>query len=693
MQGRIGLLRPGYSREELFYVFRILTGKPFTKTEQSLAEKGVAINSDSWGNSSPWTEARKKVVGPSDVFINPNRELPSYQFFLNCNADAFDTAADHLDDLLAKEKRLLPGHDGAIEEWVRAQDTVFKNCEKDAGTPAAPTPQMNASQRADRLYQVAATNFYAMHYDDAAAQFEAIASDSSSEWHDLGLFLAARCYLRKATVGSLIKAPQPGSKGQEATAPPPMDRESLQKALAILRKVVADPSLGRVHASALRLISFAELRLEPEKHATQLASSLRQPTDDAQFATNLNDYLHLLRDHAAPEDEMGQWIAAMQNPGPESIERWRKNPHSQLWLAAALLAADGKDQVTPDLISAALKIDPASPLFGSAQFHAARLRQERGDKKTLRKQIDELLVAHKAALDRSVLNGLLIMRSSLAISIEEFSRFAASSPVGTTDDLGETSPREQMTTEDARSSSEPAITPAAAAMINRMPLSAMVKLAGVQSAPFPLRREVALAAFARGVLLGKFAEADAAARLLAQQSHEDASDLSSYLAARDNQAKRFSAAFVMLHWPGVKPSLDVTTIRFEEMRNLDNFRQNWWGVPTGPEKQSDDPYEFLPTDNSAPAFLTAEERKNAEAEYVALKKVDKAAIWLPAEAIAWAESHREDSRVPEALHLAVSATRYSVNTEGATPYSKRAFMLLHKNYPKNPWTAKTKYYY
>jgi hypothetical protein len=285
------------------------------------------------------------------------------------------------------------------------------------------------------------------------------------------------------------------------------------------------------------------------------------------------------------------------------------------------------------------------------------------------------------------------MRSRLADSIEEFSRFAASFPLGTKDDIGETGPCTQMTSKDARLCSSPAITPAAAAMINRMPLSALVKLAGVQSAPFPLRRGVAFVAFERAVLLGNFAKADAAARLLSQQSHQDASDLNSYLAAREGQAKRFSAAFMMLHWPGVQPSLDVTLIRFEETYRLDSFRQNWWNSANGPEKQSDDQYEFLPSDNSAPPFLTAPERKDAESEYAALKKVDKASLWLPAEVIAWAESHRDDPRVPEALHLAVNATRYSVNTEGASSYSKRAFKLLHRDYPKNPWTAKTKYYY
>jgi hypothetical protein len=75
--------------------------------------------------------------------------------------------------------------------------------------------------------------------------------------------------------------------------------------------------------------------------------------------------------------------------------------------------------------------------------------------------------------------------------------------------------------------------------------------------------------------------------------------------------------------------------------------------------------------------------------------------------IQWAKAHRDDPRVPEALHLAVEATHYGADTPlhqmveathhgsdtaGASAYSKEAFQLLHRNYPHSPWTAKTKYY-
>jgi len=53
----------------------------------------------------------------------------------------------------------------------------------------------------------------------------------------------------------------------------------------------------------------------------------------------------------------------------------------------------------------------------------------------------------------------------------------------------------------------------------------------------------------------------------------------------------------------------------------------------------------------------------------------------------------QDPRVPEALHLAVRSTRYGCTDDNTTKFSKQAFQLLHKNYPKSEWAAKTKYWF
>jgi hypothetical protein len=55
----------------------------------------------------------------------------------------------------------------------------------------------------------------------------------------------------------------------------------------------------------------------------------------------------------------------------------------------------------------------------------------------------------------------------------------------------------------------------------------------------------------------------------------------------------------------------------------------------------------------------------------------------------WARVHPQDPRVPEALHLVVRATRYGCTDDATGAVSRAAFTLLHRHYPKSPWTTKT----
>jgi hypothetical protein len=75
--------------------------------------------------------------------------------------------------------------------------------------------------------------------------------------------------------------------------------------------------------------------------------------------------------------------------------------------------------------------------------------------------------------------------------------------------------------------------------------------------------------------------------------------------------------------------------------------------------------------------------------------------------IDYSNAHPDDPNVPEALALTVRATHYACQSPDSypkgkppgdttteyTPVSKAAFELLHKRYPKSPWTIKTPYYY
>ncbi|NJL72874.1 MAG: hypothetical protein HC888_15650 [Candidatus Competibacteraceae bacterium] len=50
-------------------------------------------------------------------------------------------------------------------------------------------------------------------------------------------------------------------------------------------------------------------------------------------------------------------------------------------------------------------------------------------------------------------------------------------------------------------------------------------------------------------------------------------------------------------------------------------------------------------------------------------------------------------RIPEALHMAVKATRFGTGDDNTSKLSAAAFKLLHSKYKGNPWTKKTPYHY
>jgi hypothetical protein len=80
----------------------------------------------------------------------------------------------------------------------------------------------------------------------------------------------------------------------------------------------------------------------------------------------------------------------------------------------------------------------------------------------------------------------------------------------------------------------------------------------------------------------------------------------------------------------------------------------------------------------------------ARAERQQLGRVGSAPRYLGTIVLRYAAKHPDDARVPEALHLAVRATRYG---EPDKNVSLNAYNLLHRKYPASPWTKKTPFWY
>jgi hypothetical protein len=131
---------------------------------------------------------------------------------------------------------------------------------------------------------------------------------------------------------------------------------------------------------------------------------------------------------------------------------------------------------------------------------------------------------------------------------------------------------------------------------------------------------------------------------------------------------------------------------------------SWWCPVTAPSSdltrtQDDEnawiawrlPVIFTPLDTA----LSQTERETASREIKQLQEKGSAQSFIAPIIFDWATNHPDDSRVPEALHRLVVVTRYGCSDADPSSgqVSKTAFDMLHKRYPKSPWTARTPYWF
>jgi hypothetical protein len=259
---------------------------------------------------------------------------------------------------------------------------------------------------------------------------------------------------------------------------------------------------------------------------------------------------------------------------------------------------------------------------------------------------------------------------------------------------------------------------AADVLNERMPLSVLERIALSNQLPDALRRDVAAAALTRALLLGERARAADLASALGSLAPELRHDLEPVGAASDPATAEGAGWLLLLRNPGLKPYIPIQR-RATPVGRLEALRDNWWcgfsaepADPGFPQYAPVAPYETRYTSRTgsrferplrslyldartieSPTFLSDPERIQAARELEALAARGAAPTDLGRHAVAFARAHPADPRAPEALHLAVRATRYGCTDEGNGRVSRAAFDLLHRRYPDSGWAKRTKYWY
>jgi len=118
-------------------------------------------------------------------------------------------------------------------------------------------------------------------------------------------------------------------------------------------------------------------------------------------------------------------------------------------------------------------------------------------------------------------------------------------------------------------------------------------------------------------------------------------------------------------------------------------------VQAGDEQQADDDVKGMTLKGATREnSKLRRELKAMHAEVEALRAIGDARAYATRGAIEWARSHPSDPLAAEALALAIDGWRWSACNDGPkSDLPRRAFALLHRQFPQSEWAMRTKYWY
>jgi len=711
-QGKIGIIQPNWHRSALLVAYRELNDLPFSANEQKdlvrdwqaeyeQADANEATNNAAIAN---WLAARKKVLPDETepkIAVLRNAEN-GYDYFLNCTAGAFEHAGN---TLAARIRAYTVNTD--VKDWVRAQDQVFANCSQTNAMPAEAVADAPVWLKNDRDYQIATAYFYAMRYDDAKARFAKIAENNTSEWHQLAAYLLARVAVRQASTFNGEDAGKSGALYAQANEQ--------------INTVLANGQLSDYHPAATQLLNFVNFRLHPETLHDELAKKLLAKEENVYFLQDLTDYRRLLDKAEVVDDsvdaqakalhgrfrqasELTDWIFTVQSRSPDAFahafERWQAEKNIP-WLAASLIKTPAGSPEAAALISASRAVKSGSPAFLTVNYHAVRLQMARGQTDAARKTLDTLLTADLSLLNKSTTSQLYSQRMLLAQNIDEFVKYAQRRAAvfaysGSNYELID--PAKPAEGEDYNRNEREWLqrtmfdVDAVRTLNLHTPLSVLKKIALHPDLPDYLKRRIVMSVWTRAVLLNDDKTAQEFVPHVVRYLPEVKDFIDQYSKAENKQGRFFEAVWLMLNNPAMRPLVEQGHGRMAAFNEIDNYRDNWWCDTDFDYRYFNDQGEEI-ADFPTPIFLTQAEIAEAATENARIAALTGGANFLATQAAQWATHNPNEKRLPEALYLAVKATRYGCQNCATVKASKTAFDVLNKRFKTTEWKKKTPYWF
>jgi hypothetical protein len=709
-RGKIGIVPGSYGRMSLFLFYRQLNNSPLSPKEQeqylrALNERIGSHFSDS-AEEEPeppapkndaveqWKASRAKVFA-GDVKLEKEKRFPDeYFYYTSCLDDAFRNAANTLEARISKH-----GINAEVKEWVNGQDAVFANCGEGGKMPEKTAENASEWLKKDREYQIGAALMYAGKDAEARVVFETIANDNNSVWKNTAKFVVARTYIRSASLLEDTEA----NKSPKA--------ELLQKAEDQLKTVLADSSMKDFHASAKRLMGLVGFRAKPREQRRQLAENLAQSGENPNLYNDLVDYIwlldkieydaretgiarenkeaeaagknydydYVLQRQDIPNAELGadltDWLFTYQaEDGYEhAYQKWKESGKLH-WLVAAITQVPKDSANVAELFHEADKIKAESPAFATVKYHQIDILRANQKFTEAGQKLSEVL-PHLNKFARSTQNDFTSQRMELAENLDDFLKFSQrrAATFVYSDDANEVgvdlkSEKELQVWKDRQMFDYDS----AEIFNQKMPLAVLRQAALNPNLPNHLKKFLVIAVWTRAFVLGNTAIQKEFTPLMTKFAPEykvsvATSESNSLLAIGRN--------------PTIQIYVPTGMGRGEtETTTIDSIRGNWWCV------EKDNEYD-------SPAFLTAAQKAESETEQKKIAGAGESATFLARRAVEFANRNMTNPSVPEILHLAVRSTRYGCRDSQTLQYSKAAFDILHKRFPKSEWTKKTPYYF
>ena len=283
-RGRIGIVLPTWWRAYLVVAYRYLGSKPLSAAEQRAFLDRWDVDHEIGPQDridqaiADWVLARNRYLtnGVPKKTQEFRPEHLGYNEIPICLAPAFVTAVATLKDRATRFGAASP----ELQEWLRGQDTVFRNCAAGTNIPAPLPTTVNPLLRADRAYQIAAAHFYTGQFETAQQEFQAIAADNSSPWRTLAAYLVARTLVREAANTGPVNES--------------FNTVALAKAEARLEAIMNDPGNRSVRQDAESLLGLVRYHLRPEQRQHELGRLLAQGSLGPDLGQDLVNYTWLL---------------------------------------------------------------------------------------------------------------------------------------------------------------------------------------------------------------------------------------------------------------------------------------------------------------------------------------------------------------------------------------------------------------